>query len=288
MFQNSEYFIHNPLWIPSAPDAHTADDLEKLTEDLRKSEEKILDFYVRTTGADKVTLSDKMSAETTLTATEAQNLGFVDEIINTDVVAMVKYRIAAAVESSKTKTNTMSELKTEIKAGFSKLETLLNAMFKGKVVNMKQDLQDGTSIYTDTDTVAVGSKVFSDEAMTTAVADGDYTLVDGTEISVVGGVVTEIKAAIVDKTELEIANEKITALEAQLAEKETAVVNANKQVEEIANQAKEIQTQFVNLKSKIETGEKEIFDTVVDKTDKPQAKKDWKAAAAERRIENSK
>ena len=53
MFQNSEYFIHNPLWIPSGPDAHNADDLEKLTSELRANEEKLVAFYLKNINADE-------------------------------------------------------------------------------------------------------------------------------------------------------------------------------------------------------------------------------------------
>lgn len=288
MFQNSEYFIHNPLWIPSAPDAHSADDLEKLTEDLRKNEEKILDFYVKTTGSDKVMLSEKMQAETTLTSQEALQMGFIDEVINTDVVAMVKYKIAAAVELKQTKTNIMAELKDEIKAGFSKLESLFTAFTKGKTVNAAQMLADGTQIYSDTEEIAVGSKLFTDEAMTIPVADGDIVIDGGKTVTVAGGVVTAISEVVAKKTDLEIANEKIAALEAQVAAKEAELVTAKKEVETINSIATELQTEFVNLKSKIETGGNEIFATVVNKGGEPHAKKDWKTIAAERRIENSK
>ena len=289
MFQNSEYFIHNPLWIPNGPDAHTADDLEKLSEDLRKNEEKLVDFYVKTTGADKTVLAEKMKVETTLTAAEAKSLGFIDEVISTDVVAMVKYRIAAAVQPIKKQNNdTMATLKTEITAGFSKLENLFKAM-KGKVVNMAQDLADGTQVFTDTDNVVVGTKVFSDEAMTTPVKDGDYILADGTTITVATGVVTVVTPAVVAKTELELANEKIAILEAQLAAKNTEVVNAKAEVATVLETATKLETEFVNFKNQIIAGGKEIFEAAdIHRDEKGKFAKNPMQLLAEKRAEQDK
>ena len=53
---------------------------------------------------------------------------------------------------------------------------------------------DGTVMYYDGD-LNSGTQVFSDEAMTTPIADGDYSMPDGSTVSVASGAVTEVKAA---------------------------------------------------------------------------------------------
>jgi hypothetical protein len=55
---------------------------------------------------------------------------------------------------------------------------------------------DGTVIYyADGSELAAGTPVFSDEAMTTPLADGDYPLEDGSTISVASGSVSDVKPA---------------------------------------------------------------------------------------------
>lgn len=271
MFQNSEYFIHNPLWIPSAPDAHNADDLEKLTAELRKNEEKILDFYVKTTGADRTVLSEKMGVETTLSSAEAKSLGFIDEIITTDVVAMVRYKIAAAVKpiEKQNSNNMANQLKEEIAKGFSKLEKLFAALNKGKVVNVKTS--EGVDIFYEGE-LAQGTKVYSDAEMTTPAPDGVHTL-DGKVFTIANGEVTKVEEAMENKTELEIANEKIASLTAELEAKNGEITAAKTEVETVKATATELEKEFVALKNSITTGGNEIFvagEVDKNKTEAPQ------------------
>lgn len=295
MFQNSEYFIHNPLWIPSGPDAHNADDLEKLTAELRKNEEKLLNFYEKVTGANREELQAKMGAETTLTSAEAKALGFIDEIISTDVVAMVKYQIAAAVLPVNKQSNiTMSEtkeLKAEIKTGFDKLTSMFAALLKGKVVAAKVELQGGESVYTDTDSVDVGTKVFTDEAMTTPAPDGTHTLADGTTIETVNGEVTVVTPAAQANAEVTALKNENEQLKAQLAEKEAALVAANKEKADFVAAATAAKVEFEAFKNKVITGNGEIFEPAgADPKAKIENNKpgDWKAEAAKRRAEANK
>lgn len=266
MFQNGEYFVHNPLWVPGGPDAHTKEDLAALHDGLIKAEEKILAFYIKTTGGDRDVLAAKMQAETTLTAAEAKALGFIDEIISTDVVAMVKYRIAAAVLPVKTNSNiTMSEtkeLKAEIKTGFDRITALFTNLLKGKTVAAKLDLQGEGSVYTDTDTVAVGTKVFTDEAMTTPAPDGSHTLADGTVIETVNGEVTVVTPPSEAKTDAEIANEKIAELEAQLQTAKADLTAAKTEKEQFIAAAKAAKDEFEAFKNKVITGGGEVFEPV--------------------------
>ena len=53
---------------------------------------------------------------------------------------------------------------------------------------------DGTVLYYDGD-LAAGTPVFSDEAMTTPAPDGDYTMTDGSTITVASGSVSDVKPA---------------------------------------------------------------------------------------------
>ena len=290
MFQNSEYFIHNPLWIPSAPDAHTADDLEKLTAELKRNEVKLVDFYAKVTGADKAVLSEKMKIETTLTSKEAKELGFIDEIISTDIQAFVRYRIAAAVQPiSKQKTdNTMATLKEEFAALAANLTNEFKNILKGKTVNMEFKKVDGTSVFTDTDVVQEGSKVFLDPEMTMPLENGDYELVTGEVITVVDGVVTAVVTTTAEPTEAELQAKKISELEANNAAKEAELqaIKAEKETL-IANVAK-LQTEFVNFQNKIVTGGENIFNVAPQDKQTAPAKTNVMDAVLELRKSKSK
>ena len=259
MFQNSEYFIHNPLWIPNGPDAHTADDLETLTADLRKSEEKLINFYEKVTGANRVALSDKMKVETTLTSAEALQLGFIDEVISTDIRAMVRYRIAAAVTPKEIKpnNNTMSELKEEIKAGFASMEKTFLNLFKGRKVNATVKTTEGIDIYFD-GVLEMGSKVFANAEMTEPAPDGVHTY-DGKLYTVAGGVVTNVEEISNAQTPEQVAAAKIAELEAQVTAAKNETQAAITEKNEILAQANTLQTEFVNLKKTIETGGGQTF-----------------------------
>lgn len=293
MFQNSEYFVHNPLWIPSGPDAHNAADLEKLTNDLRRNEKKILDFYVKSTGANRNILASKMLSESTLTAAEAKQLGFIDEIITTDVVAMVKYQCAAAVTQNKilikpsrnfgNKQKHMEKvLKAEIKTGFDRVAALFNTLLKGKVVNAEQTLDDETIIYTDTDAIEEGSLVFTDEAMTIPMEDGSYTTANGATFEVTEGEVTTFTPA--PEAEEKVSNRRVARLVAKLAVKEAELAAHKAEKERFIAAAKAAKDEFENFKNKIITGRNEFFEVVnTDPKNHNRVRTNWQTAAAMRR-----
>lgn len=288
MFQNSEYFIHNPLWIPSAPDAHTADDLEKLTAELKRNEVKLVDFYAKVTGADKLVLSEKMKVETTLTSKEAKELGFIDEIISTDIQAFVRYRIAAAVQPiTKQKTdNTMATLKAEFAELAANLTNEFKNLLKGKIVNETTKTSEGVDIYFEGE-LMVGSKVFLDESMTTPAPDGVHTV--GTKVfTVADGVVTEETEVGEAVNEADVAAAKIAELEANNAAKdaELQAVKAEKETL-IANVAK-LQTEFVNFQNKIVTGGESIFNVAPQDKQSTPAKTDVMSQVLELRKSKSK
>ena len=152
------------------------------------------------------------------------------------------------------------ELKAEIKTGFDKLTSMFAALLKGKTVAAKVELQGGESVYTDTDSVDVGTKVFTDEAMTTPAPDGSHTLADGTVIETVNGEVTVVTPPTQAKTEAEIANEKIAELEAQLQTAKSDLTDAKNEKEQFIAAAKAAKDEFEAFKNKVITGGGQVFE----------------------------
>ena len=81
-YPHAQILIHDP-YIPeyTLADAYRAEDLEKIAADLRANTEKILDFYVERTGANREELAALMKDDKWIDTAEAQRLGFISEII---------------------------------------------------------------------------------------------------------------------------------------------------------------------------------------------------------------
>lgn len=162
-----------------------------------------------------------MNDAKTLTPQQFIDLGFADEIIGTDIQAFTKYRLVAYINNN----NKNSEMENkELKAEIGGIKGLLNKISKALFKNAYTETVDGMKIYFEGTMVMKDTPVFSDEAMSTPLPDGDYTL-DSMVITVVGGVVTvvsEVQPA-EGNTDLANANAKIAELEAKLAEKDALV-----------------------------------------------------------------
>ena len=102
--------------------------------------------------------------------------------------------------------NTYMNLREKVNALFAKHNVSLSAE---EVVDVKQMveaiLEDGTSIYSDSDTWAAGVRVFAKDAEgnEVVVADGEYTTAEGVIVVVADGLLVELKP-MVEEPEVEI------------------------------------------------------------------------------------
>ena len=106
--------------------------------------------------------------------------------------------------------NTYMNLREKVNALFAKHNVSLSAE---EVVEVKQMveavLEDGTSIYSDSDTWAPGVRVFAKDAEgnEVVVADGEYTTAEGVIVVVTEGLLVELKP-MVEEPEVEITIEE--------------------------------------------------------------------------------
>ncbi len=77
MRDTAMFMIHDPSTIAWG----TLDDMRQVVTVLEQVKETILNGYQARTGMERATLSEMMSAETWMTASEAQGYGFVDEVV---------------------------------------------------------------------------------------------------------------------------------------------------------------------------------------------------------------
>lgn len=188
MAEHSEFFIHN-AWGFGAGDA---DYMEKYAEELRKAENKILDLYETKTGADRDKLSEAMKRETSLSSTEAKDLGFVTEVIQTSMKA-----VAFLGNKTQKPLNNMEvkEIKDEmgfLRSALNSISEKLGVGKKPEIKNLDLTLTDGTDIVveTESDSPAVGDAVTVDGS---PAPDGEHTIADGRTLVTEGGVITEIR-----------------------------------------------------------------------------------------------
>ena len=107
--------------------------------------------------------------------------------------------------------NTYMNLREKVNALFAKHNVSLSAE---EVVEVKQMveavLEDGTSIYSDSDTWAPGVRVFAKDAEgnEVVVADGEYTTAEGVIVVVADGLLVELKPMVEEEPEVEITIEE--------------------------------------------------------------------------------
>lgn len=159
----------------------------------------------------------------------------------------------------------------------------LKALLEAQGVQLKNVTTDkGVISWEGDDDLAVDMEVFTEdeEGNRTPVADGDYTLEDGTVVRVADGKVTEIveveteKEADTDTTDKEelaedVTPEAITALEERIAALETLVGELQATIQEIAQGAELMATEMAAIKK--QPAAKTAKEQFVGEDDKPKA-----------------
>ena len=172
--------------------------------------------------------------------------------------------------------NTYMNLREKVNALFAKHNVSLSAE---EVVEVKQMveaiLEDGTSIYSDSDTWAAGVRVFAKDAEgnEVVVADGEYTTAEGVIVVVADGLLVELKPMVEEpEVEVEVEAEEqakeetfnaevegllslVAKLESELADIKKANTELSKNVEKLSAQPaatsiKEVKQSKVSAPSK--------------------------------------
>jgi ATP-dependent Clp protease protease subunit len=275
MYKNAEFFVHNPFWMPNYPEAMEAKDLEALAQDLKNAENKIKNFYSEITSKSIEELTPILDRQTTLTANEAIEWGFVDEIVGKEIEAYTRYRLVAYFDK-KTINNKMENQKLETElTGINKiLAQIKSRLFKNKTA----ELQDGTVIYFAEDEVSEGVVLYLDEAMVEKVPDADHILSDGSIAVTVDGVITEIKS-VEDETEVEALKAEVEALKSQLADKDALVAKQETILNETKNNVEVLASKVKAFENMVVTGKNtKVIGTQANHNSNVEAPKDAMSA----------
>jgi ATP-dependent Clp endopeptidase proteolytic subunit ClpP len=227
---DSEFMIHNP-WV-SGVDGD-ADHLMTIAEDIKREEDRLIDFYASLTGISKEGLDALMKAETYMTPAQALEFGFVTKIM-TEEEAKTDGIILTVETASKFKALAFNKKQIEksmTKVLESKVDKMLDFLAKlvpgkkGDKVALSVTDSNGTTLEitnedgTDVTDPAEGNLVTVDGNP----AEGTYTIPDkGIVITVAAGVITSVETVADpgdDSEDLAKANNRIKELETELAER---------------------------------------------------------------------
>ena len=227
-YPHASLLIHEP-YIPeyTLADAYRAEDLQKMADSLNAETQKILDFYVERTGADRAELEALMKEDKFVDMERAKELGFISEILPAMSAKSRTPKAQAKWNNHNQNSNNMAEKKNAIAEAWKAL---------GVALGLSQPSAVAYELTTESgDTITIDKPEGEDPAVgDTASPDGEHKMPDGTTIVVVDGVITEIKPA----EEQEEENEELAQANARIAELEAELANAKAEVESAKAQAK--------------------------------------------------
>lgn len=248
MTNPAEFMIHNPF-VGLQGDA---DDLRNAAEHLDRIKDTIISIYRKRTGLSEDELSQMMTAETWMTAHEAEQRGFVDEVRE-------KLKAVAYIDTTKIKmTEQKNKLQEFIDKGISELKALADSITGKPKNSAKLALEDGSFIIVETESESptaeelVGVSVSLEDG--TPLPDGDHKLADGTAIKVAGGKVEAVMPPEpVDNKpdeEKEALKAKVAELEAALSAKDSDVKSKDTELQAANKKIKSFQASITDLEKK--------------------------------------
>lgn len=231
-YPHASLLIHEP-YIPeyTLADAYRAEDLQKLADSLNAETQKILDFYVERTGADRAELEALMQEDKFVDMERAKELGFISEILPALSARSRTAKAQAKWNNNHQNFNNMAENKT-------KVAELLNAL--GEALGLSQPKAVAYELSTESgDTITIDKPEGEDPAVGDAASpDGEHKMPDGTTIVVVDGVITEIRPAEGNDDDNDDDDDELAKANARIAELEAELANAKAEVESAKAQAK--------------------------------------------------
>lgn len=234
-YPHASLLIHEP-YIPeyTLAEAYRAEDLQKLADSLNAETQKILDFYVERTGADRAELEALMSEDKFVDMERAKELGFISEILPALSARSRTAKAQAKWNNNHQNFNSMAEKKNAIAEAFTALGEALG-LSQPKAVAYELTTESG-------DTITIDKPEGEDPAVGDAASpDGEHKMPDGTTIVVVDGVITEIRPAEGnddDNDDNDDNDDELAKANARIAELEAELANAKAEAESAKAQAK--------------------------------------------------
>ena len=177
-YENAHILVHNPWAVVMT--AADADDMQKMANDLKAEQERLVNLYVERCGIDRDTIQSLMDEDKFITAAEAKELGIIGEIIPP---------ISAKV---RTTTNPINMNEVNVKA--SLLDRMLAKLgFKTLDEAASLEIKALELSTADGQTLTIEREEGQPQVGDAASPDGEWLMPDGTTIVVENGVITDIK-----------------------------------------------------------------------------------------------
>jgi ATP-dependent Clp protease protease subunit len=194
--------IHKPM----VGSGGNADELLKDVQMLNVVQSRLAQIYMDKTGLDGVTINSLINSVTWMTADQALDLGFIDQIedytaaiTNSAIIKKYTNTAPAVYQRCINKIlNINSNMNIENKELIDKTASVLDKImnFFKKVVN-KQTITDKGTLH-HAGEMDEGTEVYQDEDMSTPAASDTYTTSTGKKIAVTGGQVQKVTPSPVD------------------------------------------------------------------------------------------
>jgi len=226
--------IHKPM----VGSGGNADELLKDVQMLNVVQSRLAQIYMDKSGLDGVTVNSLINSVTWMTADQALDMGFIDQVEDyspdiTNSVLIKKYTGTAPAVYQRcinkilnNKNNMNIENKELIEKTTSVLDKIMN--FFKKVVN-KQTITDKGTLHHAAE-LGEGAEVYNDEDMSTPAATDTYTTADGKKIDVKEGQVQKVAPAPEADPEAEDEDDDVPTSKLNPAKKATEIQNRLQQL----------------------------------------------------------
>lgn len=242
MYPNARLLIHRPYIPPfTLADSYESDDLKKIASDLESEENRLLDYYVDRTGADREELRTLMNAETELNTDEAKRLGFVSEIMTPLSNNYSKFQNFKSIMDEKTKQEFEAKLKSQ--------ETVLNKVLRVFGFNSAGDRVAMDLTTADGQTLKITRESGDPQVGDEATPDGSHVMPDGVTIVVTDGKITEIQPA-EDMEAIKKENADLKAEIESLKQSNSAMQNSITEAKKAGEDAKALYNELKAIQSK--------------------------------------
>lgn len=181
-YANAHILIHNPWAYVSRP--ADADDLQKMSDDLRAEQQRFVELYVERCGCTAEEIQALMDEDKFIGVDEAKRLGIIGEVLQ-----------PVSASAKRTLTNQSNMKKVEVKASLldrmlAKLgfKTLDDAGEQLDIKALELNTADGQTLTIEREE---GAPVIGDKAE----PDGEWLMPDGTTYVIRDGVIVEVRPA---------------------------------------------------------------------------------------------
>ena len=238
--ENTNFMIHLPY---TGVNYATAEEMEKFSKELKKIENKMIDFYSNQLNLNKEAIEPLLKNETYMNLNQLYDLGFVNDLNKLNIAA----RVFKKSNKSKINKNKMSN-KNKLKEIFNKLfkeEEIVNKLIYSadeKEIHFPNVLED--------EEVKVGDVATFDGKH----AQGEVVGQDGIIYVFNDGVLEEIKETTEQEEESFDNDEMLEALDATV----NLVLENSEKVEKLEKSILGLETEKTELKNKLELAQKTI------------------------------